>query len=103
LARGGPSRFQPLLYQCSTGILSEGKIAAPLRAILHKNLNVAFVLAEVTGIDADRRQVLATRPGGEATEFGYDYLIVAAGVQQSYVGHDQVATHAPGMQTIPHA
>ncbi len=23
--------FQPLLYQCATGILSEGKIAAPLR------------------------------------------------------------------------
>jgi NADH dehydrogenase len=28
--------FQPLLYQCSTGILSEGKIATPLRALLEK-------------------------------------------------------------------
>jgi NADH dehydrogenase len=26
--------FQPLLYQCATGILSEGKIAAPLREVL---------------------------------------------------------------------
>ena len=26
--------FQPLLYQCSTGILSEGKIAVPLRDLL---------------------------------------------------------------------
>jgi NADH:ubiquinone reductase (H+-translocating) len=25
--------FQPLLYQCSTGILSEGKIATPLREL----------------------------------------------------------------------
>ena len=25
--------FQPLLYQCSTGILSEGKIASPLREL----------------------------------------------------------------------
>ena len=28
--------FQPLLYQCATGILSEGKIAAPLRELLRK-------------------------------------------------------------------
>ncbi|MBO0881274.1 MAG: FAD-dependent oxidoreductase, partial [Mycobacterium sp.] len=26
--------FQPLLYQCATGILSEGKIATPLRELL---------------------------------------------------------------------
>jgi NADH dehydrogenase len=95
--------FQPLLYQCATGILSEGKIAAPLRAILRKNRKVEFVLAEVTGIDADRRQVLATRPGGKAIEFGYDYLIVAAGVQQSYFGHDEFAPYAPGMKTIEDA
>src|SRR6516162_6414497 len=92
--------FQPLLYQCSTGILSEGKIAAPLRGILSKHQNVEFVLAEVTGIDPERRQVRATRPGGETTEFGYDYLILAAGVQQSYFGHDEFAPYAPGMKTI---
>ena len=28
--------FQPLLYQCATGILSEGKIAAPLRQVLKR-------------------------------------------------------------------
>jgi NADH dehydrogenase len=95
--------FQPLLYQCATGILSEGKIAAPLRAILRKNRNVEFVLAEVTGIDTERRRVLATRPGGKTTEFGYDYLIVAAGVEQSYFGHDEFATYAPGMKTIEDA
>ena len=95
--------FQPLLYQCATGILSEGKIAAPLRAILRKNRNVEFVLAEVTGIDVERRQVLATRPAGRTTEFGYDYLIVAAGVEQSYFGHDEFAMFAPGMKTIEDA
>ena len=43
--------FQPLLYQCATGILSEGKIATPLRELLGKHRNVEFELAEVTGID----------------------------------------------------
>ncbi len=95
--------FQPLLYQCATGILSEGKIAAPLRGILRKHRNVEFVLAEVTGIDVGRRQVLATRPGGKTTEFGYDYLIVATGMEQSYFGHDEFAMYAPGMKTIEDA
>ena len=95
--------FQPLLYQCSTGILSEGKIAVPLRDLLRKHKNADFVLAEVTGIDATRHQVLARRPAGQAVEFGYDYLIVAAGVQQSYFGHDEFARYAPGMKTIADA
>ncbi len=95
--------FQPLLYQCSTGILSEGKIAVPLRDLLRKQKNADFVLAEVTGIDTEGRRVLATRPLGDQLEFGYDYLIVAAGVQQSYFGHDEFAQWAPGMKTIEHA
>src|SRR5215467_9427149 len=95
--------FQPLLYQCSTGILSEGKIATPLRALLAKHKNVEFVLAEVTGLDADGRTVAARRPLGEELEFGYDYLILAAGVQQSYFGHDEYAAVAPGMKSISDA
>jgi len=95
--------FQPLLYQCSTGILSEGKIAAPLRDLLRRHRNAEFMLAEVTGIDPERRVVLARRPLGEQQEFGYDYLIVAAGVQQSYFGHDEFAQYAPGMKTIEDA
>jgi NADH dehydrogenase len=95
--------FAPLLYQCATGILSEGKIASPLRELLRKHANVEFFLAEVTGIDTGRRQVLARRPLGEQVEFGYDYLILAAGVRQSYFGHDEYAQFAPGMKSIEDA
>ena len=95
--------FQPLLYQCATGILSEGKIAAPLRQLLKSHRNVEFVIAGVTGLDPVGRRVLARRPLGEQIEFGYDYLILAAGVRQSYFGHDEYATFAPGMKTIEDA
>ncbi len=95
--------FQPLLYQCATGILSEGKIAEPLRQLLRRHRNAEFVLAEVTGIDPAARQVHARRPLGAPLEFGYDYLIVAAGVRQSYFGHDEFARFAPGMKTISDA
>ena len=95
--------FQPMLYQFATGILSEGKIAAPLRQLLKSHQNVEFVIAEVTGIDAAGRRVFARRPLGEQVEFGYDYLILAAGVRQSYFGHDEYAPIAPGMKTIEDA
>ena len=95
--------FQPMLYQCATGILSEGKIAAPLRQLLARHRNVEFVIAEATGIDPAGRRVLARRPLGEQVEFGYDYLILAAGVRQSYFGHDEYAPIAPGMKTIEDA
>src|ERR1700746_2759696 len=95
--------FQPMLYQCATGILSEGKIAAPLRQLLAKHRNVEFVIAEATGIDAAGRRGQARRPLGEQVEFGYDFLILAAGVRQSYFGHDEYAPIAPGMKTIEDA
>lgn len=95
--------FQPLLYQCATGVLSEGQIAVPLRGLFKRYDNVDCVLAEVTEFDVDAREVLAVRPFGGAVRIPYDYLIVAAGVQQSYFGHDEFAPHAPGMKTLADA
>jgi NADH:quinone reductase (non-electrogenic) len=95
--------FQPLLYQCATGIMSEGKIAAPLRDLLKKQKNTDCVLAEVVDFDVAGRRVLARRVGGDPIEFGYDDLIVAGGVRQSYFGHPEFARWAPGMKTISDA
>jgi NADH:ubiquinone reductase (H+-translocating) len=92
--------FQPLLYQCATGILSEGKIAAPLRDVLKKHRNVDCVAADVIDVDPERRRVIALRVGGEHIEFPYDDLVIAAGVRTSYFGHDELALWAPGMKTI---
>jgi NADH dehydrogenase len=95
--------FQPLLYQCATGILSEGQISAPLRRVFRKYPNLDCVMAEVLDVDAAGRRVICQRPLGERIEFGYDSLIVAAGVRQSYFGHDEFAQWAPGMKTISDA
>ena len=95
--------FAPLLYQCATGIMSEGKIAAPLRDLLKKQKNVDCVMAEVTDFDVGGRRVIAQRVGGGRLEYGYDDLIVAAGVRQSYFGHDEFARWAPGMKTVSDA
>jgi NADH dehydrogenase len=95
--------FQPLLYQVATGILSEGQIAAPLRDVLKRHRNVECVLAEVVDVDVEARQVVAERPLGERITLPYDDLIVAAGLRQSYFGHDEFAQWAPGMKTIADA
>jgi NADH dehydrogenase len=95
--------FAPLLYQCATGIMSEGKIATPLRDLLKRYKNVDCVMAEVTDFDTAGRRVIAKRVGGDRLEYGYDDLIVAAGVRQSYFGHDEFARWAPGMKTVSDA
>ena len=94
--------FQPLLYQLATGILSEGDIAPPIRDILRRQRNADVVLGEVVDIDVAARRVTVEMLDVR-TEIQYDSLIVAAGASQSYFGHPEFATEAPGMKTIDHA
>ena len=95
--------FQPLLYQCATGILSEGQITAPLRRLLRKERHVECVMARAVDLDAAGRRVICRRPLGSELAVPYDDLIVAAGVEQSYFGHDEFRALAPGMKTISDA
>jgi NADH dehydrogenase len=95
--------FQPLLYQVATGILSEGQIAPPIRNVFRRQENVQVELAQVIGLDLDRRMVTALRADSTQYEIPYDSLIVAAGAGQSYFGHDEFARWAPGMKTIDDA
>jgi NADH dehydrogenase len=95
--------FQPLLYQVATGLIPPGQIAVPIRHVVRKHENVRVELAEVTGFDLDQRIVHASILGLKTIEIPYDSLIVAAGVNQSYFGHDRFAYYAPGMKTIDDA
>ena len=92
--------FQPLLYQVAAAALSPGDIASPIRWILRRQANVQVWLADVTGIDVERRVVrLAQAPH----EVAYDALIVAAVVTHSYFGRDEWQAHAPGLKTLEDA
>ncbi len=90
--------FQPLLYQVATAGLSPADIASPIRAILRGQENVKVILADVTGVDLKRRQVLA-----DERRISYDYLIIATGVRHAYFGRDDWATYAPGLKTLDDA
>src|SRR5271168_3318655 len=90
--------FQPLLYQVATAALSPADIAAPIRNVLAHQKNATVVLAEVSGIDLTRKQVVA-----EDRRIDYDFLILATGARHAYFGHDDWARHAPGLKRIDDA
>jgi len=54
----------------------------------------------VTGIDAEGRRVLLRVPDRGEIAVGYDYLVLATGVGQSYFGHDEFAPFAPGLKSL---
>jgi NADH:ubiquinone reductase (H+-translocating) len=95
--------FQPLLYQVSTGILSEGQVAPALRDVVRNARNCRVELADVTGFDLAKRTVTARHPLGQQVEIPYDSLIVGAGARTSYFGHDEFAAFSPSMKTIDDA
>jgi NADH dehydrogenase FAD-containing subunit/cytochrome bd-type quinol oxidase subunit 2 len=92
--------FQPLLYQVATGILEPGTITTPIRTMFRDQKNVNVRMAEVTGIDKDRRTV---QLDDGAETLTYDYLVLATGAHGSYFGHDEWAPLAPSMKTLADA
>jgi NADH dehydrogenase len=91
--------FQPLLYQVATGSLSPGEIAAPLRGVLGRQKNTRVLLGDVVDIDPVSKRVQLA----DGASFEYDSLIVAAGSQSSYYGHDEWQKWAPGLKSIEEA
>ncbi len=90
--------FQPLLYQVAMAGLSPADIAAPIRALLSRYRNTRVLQSEVRGVDLAGRKVV-----GEFGELAYDYLILAAGAQHAYFGHEEWEPHAPGLKTLEQA
>lgn len=91
--------FQPLLYQVATAALSPADIATANRVLLRHHENTRVMMAEVEGIDPDRRAVhLADGP-----DLPYDYLVVATGSAYSFFGRDEWADHARVLKTLDDA
>jgi NADH:ubiquinone reductase (H+-translocating) len=90
--------FQPLLYQLATGSLSAGDIASPLRSVLAKRKNARVILGEARDFDLERRKVI-THEG----ELSYDTLIVAAGSETDYFGHEDWRDRAVGLKSVEEA
>src|SRR5262249_36853840 len=80
-----------------TAALSPADIASPIRGILRRHSNVNVILAQVSGIDTARQEVLA-----EGRRIPFDDLVIATGAEHAYFGNDW-ASYAPGLKTIDDA
>ncbi|HVW30610.1 MAG TPA: NAD(P)/FAD-dependent oxidoreductase [Polyangiaceae bacterium] len=87
--------FQPLLYQVATAALTAPDVSAPIRRLLRNQHNARVWMGEVSRIDPAEKRVVV-----DGVTLGYDYLIVALGMQNAYFGHDGWAKHAPGLKTV---
>jgi NADH dehydrogenase len=90
--------FQPLLYQVATAELSPENIATPLRKVLRNQKNVTVALAEMWGVNLERKVIQ-----GRRGEKQYDYLVLAMGVRPAYFGHDDFRSRAPGLKNLDEA
>lgn len=91
--------FQPLLYQVATAGMTAEEIAVPIRSVLGKQRNCNVLLAEVEGVDPISKTVRLKR-GAPMT---YDYLIIAAGAQTNYFGHNEWEQTSFGLKRIEDA
>ena len=66
---------------------------------MKRQANADVHLGEVVDIDVSNHQVVLT--GG--AEIGYDFLIVAAGSESNYFGHDEWNEAAPGLKSLADA
>jgi NADH:ubiquinone reductase (H+-translocating) len=88
--------FQPLIYQLAAGALSSGEVAAPIREMVRRQPNATVLMAAVTDIDVEHRQVALDR----GDRLPYDSLIVACGGETSYFGHDEWQQVSWGLKTL---
>ncbi|MBI4539500.1 MAG: NAD(P)/FAD-dependent oxidoreductase [Gemmatimonadetes bacterium] len=90
--------FLPLLYQVAAAELDAPEILYPVRAILRKMPNVDFAMAEVTGIDLDRRLVHT-----HGAPISYEYLVLATGSVPHYFGVPGAQEHAFPLRSLEQA
>jgi NADH dehydrogenase len=97
--------FQPLTYQVATGALSPGEIAYPLRAMFKRDRNVRVLMAQVSDVDLDARELRLDAVDGvpAPASIPYDTLILAGGSRYSFFGHDEWAQFAQEVKSLESA
>jgi NADH:ubiquinone reductase (H+-translocating) len=87
----------------ATSVLAPSDVAAPIRQLAARQENVSVLLAEVVGVDLESRSVEVEYFTSETKKINFDYLVIAAGTQSSYFGHNEFARYAPCLKTLTDA
>ncbi len=90
--------FLPLVYQVAAAELETTDIAYPVRSILRRKRSVEFILADVQGVDLDKKVLLT-----DGAPIPYDFLILAPGSGPNTFGVPGAREHAFPLTSVPHA
>jgi NADH:quinone reductase (non-electrogenic) len=91
--------FQPLLYQCASGLLETTAVGHALRDLVHGQDNATIHQTTVTAVDLAAREVRFS----DMEPLTYDYLVFGLGAEVNFFGTDGAAEHAFPMYTLPDA
>jgi len=90
--------FQPLLYQCATGLLEPTAVGHSLRDLVEGQANTTVRKTDVTAVDLERREV----EFADLSPLSYDTLVIGLGAKVNFFGTEG-AEHAFPMYTLPDA
>jgi NADH dehydrogenase len=82
-------QFQPLFYQVATSQIEPSSISFPIRYVFQNKKNIEIRLAEVLGIDNERK-LINTNIG----DFNYDVLVIAIGCKTNFFGNTEIEENA---------
>jgi len=91
-------QFQPLFYQVATAGLEPSAISFPLRKIFQNSKNVFIRVAEITGLNTNKKEVVTA-----LGSLNYDILILAMGVDTNFFGMKHIARFAIPMKSVAEA
>jgi len=87
--------FLPLLYQVASAELEPGQIAYPVRGVFRSHREIRFALAEVRGLDRDKK-ILHT----DGPDISYDSLILSLGSETNFFGVPGARENCFGLKTL---
>jgi NADH:quinone reductase (non-electrogenic) len=91
--------FQPLIYEVANALLPAEDVAHSIRGMLRYLPNFRFKVAAARSVDWQRRELQAD--GGD--RIGFDYLILATGLEADFRGIPGAAGHALPLKSLDDA
>ena len=91
-------QFQPLFYQVASSGIEPGSISFPVRKIFQTHANLHFRQTELLSIDQEQKWI-----NTKAGIIGYDYLVLANGVNTNYFGSVNMEKYSLPMKSTAEA
>jgi NADH:quinone reductase (non-electrogenic) len=91
--------FQPLIYEVANALLQAEDVAHSIRGMLRYLPNFRFQVAAATSVDWQRRELQL----GGGDRIGFDYLILATGLQADFRGIPGAAEHTLPLKSLDDA